>query len=870
MAASTYSPTFQLPGLYGNVPTSNNKAPNLPLMQPQQQNQMLTMDPDSQANLRQQNGLTPPQAGSTSAPQQVQPMAPQQQPNVQQQNTQVLSKLQQNVMQGNQQAISPMIQQRTQQLLENPTLGYDPTQYKQMQMEQFDRQSANAMEAARQKLGDTSQAGYLQRDYLNNALVNEQNRSDLSRSIDQTNYENSMNAFTKALAEGRTTEKQSADIATMGIDNLVKARGAAEGERAQTQADSQQMAVLEKTFGQDMAKLVASQDWQSAQNQLDRDAAIAKQSNDINAQQNLVKLQASLDMERLGKTQDFTAFQADLDRRQQLAVQGNDIEAKKYLAGLQIQADAAQLQKTQDFQAVQNDIERKWKSTEATADREQQNSIVERQLALDKWKQENGQQFTEGQNALNRALQLTLADKDAATQTSLMELKSKIDNDMLTRTQDFEAVQNDLDRREQEALQKGDIQGQMQIEQLRGQITMAAQQKQQEFEKAQQNAAQIWQSGEKANDRDLQYAMQANQIAADDAKQQNDIAAQKYLQDQNAQLQLKMQTNNMSQEEKMAYLANDLSTARANGDMNRQMQLLTFQHAQELESLQSQYGYDAAKIQLQSDLQAALQTNDAANQASLIQLRATLDAQERAKDRALEQTAQQNQQFAQLYSAIQAQVESGILSPESAIGMLQNQMRSTGMNVNLVASDPNADQLAIEKEYNLQRAQWAMTHDGDTTGFNQWVNDTVFGDSNTVQYLTGEKPPEALATDKAAQEQILKTRAPLDLSGTAYVDDQGRTAYRFNGAIPSEGYVNIDGKLYQVQGAVKDSPTNQSFMVKDVNTGELKQISANTNVTSSDKGGTAGAINSTINSAGKAVNSSPVVQGIKSVVNWLF
>lgn len=591
--------------------------------------------------------------------------------NTTQGNDAVLSKLQQTVLGQQQSQVMPLLQQQTSSYLQDPNLGYNPAANKQMQLEQYDRQASQAAEAARQQLGDTSQSGELKSDYLKTLLTNVQNRGDLSRKIDTEAATQNQTNLLNALAQGRAQVGTENETNTANINDLVAARGAAEGERSQDSANAQQMAVLDKTYGQDMAKLVATQNWTGAQNELDRQAAIAKQNNDIAAQQNIVKLQASLDMDKL--------------------------------------------KATQDWQSAQNDIQRAYESASQDKDIAAQSSIVDRQLALDKWKQENGQQFTAEQNAINNALQLTLKDKDAALQTSLMELKGKIDKDQLVTAQDFESVQNDLDRKSKELMAKGEWQNALDVIQQKGQIDAQAQKAQQEFEVTQTKAAQAWQTSERLGEEDFAKYQQTYDYQMKIAMQDNDIQAQKDLKDQQAKIDLKMKTQDLSDDEAKMYLQSQLDEAKANNDVDRQKQIIGYQTTQDFAKMAEQNGYDTAMANLDAKIKSAQSSQDFQQTEILQKEKMAQESTENAKDRALEQAKVDLQakgvdmeEMDKQYAILENEVNAGRADPSALTEFAQGVLDKAG--VTITQPDPDAERKAAEKQYNDMLDQYLLSH----------------------------------------------------------------------------------------------------------------------------------------------------------------
>jgi len=684
----------------------------------------------------------------------------------------------------------------TGQQMANPDFGYNPVQYKGNALSNFDFNRAGAVKAYKEENAPLGGSGAVQENLLETVLQGNVDRANLENQYDMAAVDRQKQDWIDAISQGRTQAESEQKYGTNAINNLLGVRGAYEGERAQTTGNEQQMEVLDKTFGQDMAKQINAQDWNGAQAALDREAAVvaqstdinakqafqdkqnqfdllriqttndftalqadldrrqqtALQSNDINAQQSLAQLQIQADNARLAKTQDFTAMQADIDRRQQLAVQNNDIESRKYLADLQIKADAAQLQKTQDFTSVQNDIANKWKSTENSLDRTAQSDIINRQIELDKWKQTTGQEFTATQNALSRSLETSLKTMDIDGQKVLMNLKADIDSGMLKKTQDFTSAQNEADRALQTAMQNNDIQAQQAAVVLKGQIDSAAQAAQNEWNNSQRVATQGWQTSERIDQNGFDKAMQYIKQETETALQNNDFLHQQSLNNDKAALELKMQTQSMTHDESMATLNAQLQEAKANNDVERQAQIINFQTASDLETMTAKYGFDAALQNSEQGFQAKMQAGEFEQAKQMLLTQQTFQAQENIKDRALEQARIELQDKGINLQAMQAEFEaaSKVGDDQGAAAILNKYLVNAGLGEQQIHV-PDASQ-AIAADFQAQQYQFLQTHpeygnvvngsaslspDG-VKAFNAWFNSTTYGNAKTITDIVAD------------------------------------------------------------------------------------------------------------------------------------
>ncbi len=185
-------------------------------------------------------------------------------------------------------------QQMTQKLMTDPSAGMDWAKYNAGQLSQYDANAAKTVQKAKQELGDMGGSGNVQANLINMMMAQNTDRSALDNTLQMQQHDKSLEDQYKAVNQGITTADSFDQSQSNAIDNLLKVRSGYEGERSQDSANTQQMSVLDKTFGQDMAKLISSQDWQGVQNQLDREAAVASQNKNIDAQKAVQERQLPL------------------------------------------------------------------------------------------------------------------------------------------------------------------------------------------------------------------------------------------------------------------------------------------------------------------------------------------------------------------------------------------------------------------------------------------------------------------------------------------------------------------------------------------------------------------------------------------------
>jgi hypothetical protein len=750
--------------------------------------------------------------------------------------------------------LNAAVDAQTAKFVNDPNLGFDYAKYNQSQLEQTDQNNAKAAEAARQQLASTSQSGELQNDFLKTVLSNQQARGKQASDLDYAAQQAKQANLIAALNEGRTTSASDTASTTGAINNMLNTRAAGEGERSQTQGFQDDVALTNLGFdhttqlaaqqqGYDLTKLNATYG-------LEATKAAVQHGYDLDS----MTKQFGLDMTKMIATQDWSGAQAQLDRDAAVAAQSKNIDAQKAAQDKQNAFDLQKLNITQDWQSAQNKIAQDFQAAAQKNDINATAANIQKQLDLEKWKQENGQTFTAEQNQINNALQVSLKSMDIQGQKDLMDLKGKIDTGMMLTQEDFTASQSSLDRAEKDALQKGDIQGQLQIQAQKAVIDQQAQTAQNEFTKQITAATQSWQTGERIGTEDANKQMQALDIANKQAMQANDIDTQKYIQGQQANLQLQLQTQDMNQQEKMAYVNSQIAEAKANGDNMRQMELIDFTTRQDLTKIATTQGYTQANMELQGRIDTAVKNNDAANVMALTKVQQSFQAQEHDKDLVMDQLkigleGKQieiaNKQMT--FDEIEAGVAAGQIAPDAAQAAIQSAATQYGITVQ--QPDPQAAQKKIDADFTLQLHQYGLTHPGsvvtDAKGnevlaqsavqdFNDFQNKTIYG--------TDGSGPDALAKLESGDVSISTLRGQEDtdkykavLAAAAEFDYKGTdsTNKNFINAPPAtNSMINVNGNLYQVQSEKGRAEGDEFVWVKDANTGIIEKMYAGRGIVS--------------------------------------
>lgn len=314
--------------------TDPNKAANQAIKQQNAQNQQAWQSQQPMVDSNNQSNFIPLNKNAYNVQNQ--------QMNTTMGNDAVLQKLQGTALNQQQPSSMSLLQQKTNDLLTNPNQNYNPVAYNQMTMEQFDRDQSKAMEAARQQLGDTSQSGELKNEFLKNLLTVNQNRSDKKTQLDYDAMKKEQDNLLAALGQGRSQAQLESDTTAANINNLVSARGAAEGERAQTQQQADDL--------QKMAQ----------QNVYD----VALKTMDTDSQKMLTELKGKIDSGLQISAQDHESAEAILDRQQAIALQKGDRDTAMAIETLKGEIQAKAQESSQNWSNTQRELTQIYNTSE--------------------------------------------------------------------------------------------------------------------------------------------------------------------------------------------------------------------------------------------------------------------------------------------------------------------------------------------------------------------------------------------------------------------------------------------------------------------------------------------------------------------------
>lgn len=745
-------------------------------------------------------------------------------------------------------SLTPQLTQKTSEYLQDPNLGFDYGGYNQNALEQYDRQQSQAMEAARQKLGTTSQSGELQNQFLQNQMTASAGRSDLEAKNDYAAAAAKQTNMVNALAQGRATQTGNDTSSTSQINNLATVRGMGEGERAQTTGFQENVALtnlgfdiatqeaaqthgydldtMSKQFGNTMTQLMATQDFTGAQSELSREATAAIDANDTASV--TANLQKQLDYNKWAQEngQTFTANQNAINNALQVSLKTLDIQGQKDLATLNGSIQSGLLLTANDFKASEDSLDRAQQTAIQQGDIAGQLQIQDAKAQLDMQAQTAQNDFTATQTLSTQAWQTgeRIGTQDAAKIAQYFDWSQKNAEQSATFAQET-AVQ---------------LQGQTFDEQMKNLDASIAEAKAgndttrtEQLQAYQANLNELAATNASVRTMD-QMTLQGTIAQSLSDRQAAQTQTLENMKENNA---LAMQTQDMDQQTKMAYLNNALATAKADGDVGRQEQIIGFQTTQTLETMAAQGDIQAGLDQVQGDIQSALSSQNYV-QADALQTSAQIfKAQEDDKANALQQTSLDLQKVGFDYNAIQEAVSNGQITQDAAAKFLND--AATDLGIKVTTADPNAAAAKVLQAQSTQMLQYATTNpkNVNTADLTNGALDisklpkNADGTYDTSQLLTDAGNADYYdAVNKTIFGTTSTTTGTNASNAPTYDPTQttGGTNKNFATSAPAAGTTfQINGSVYTASaGGVGKTSGDQSFSAVDNTTGETVQIIA--------------------------------------------
>lgn len=803
MADTVYNSTG---GVNATTPTDPTKKKNLnlPYMQTGQ-NQVMPL------------ASTAVNAGANAQGQPTGQLAPMQQlPQMNQQ--QMVQNTYQQASQQNQDPLQSLIGNTYAQQIQN--YSQNAQQNVQNTLENYDVQKAKAFEAARQAGAGAADSGIFQNDLLQTQLQNLRDRGNLEQQTKTANLEN----LNKVLSGAQTASTQQQTANDQFMKNLIAATQLGEGEA------NRQQAANEASLGRAQELLV--------------------QANDIQGNKDIETLKGKIAAGQATTDYERASAEKALDRALQVALQKGDTEGAKELETLKGQIQSG-LQKEQfQQQSKENALDRTNALLLSNNDIQGNKDLTTLKAKLDADQQTTNYERQQAMDALSRAHDIAMQNGDIAGKMAIEKLQGEITSQINKETQawqtgervatqaystserlstqDYDAGQKYLDRETQKSMQMQDYYNSLNLQsnEFNQQETMAKLTSDLEEARADNDfgRAQILEKLKGQIEAGLQDDAQASAKELAQMEQSN----QRYLADQNANLQLKMQLQGFDHEEVMTYINEKIAIAKANGDVDRQKQLMQFQESQNLHEMQVKYGNDVAMENLKSTLQKSIQDNDYEHADALQRVRLNAEAERWIDEKTFEQAKIDLQErqvdIQQVEADYNKVVEMFGEDSEAAHEFLLNTLNANGIDTSgneyaFVDATEQAKR-ALQAEYDLQKDQFMQSHPEyyqkvwmdangkeyslatlqsmDPANTEQWANQNMNGSKQTItpegnvalnEYINSAIYGEETAAQKEAKSNAGYLNAS-DLSTAAEGDKFNITedTNYFNRTIPAGKY----------------------------------------------------------------------------------
>lgn len=403
----------------------------------------------------------------------------------------VVQGAQQQALGGVQTGTTGLVTQKTQELLQDPSLGRDPQAERKLATDQLRREQAQDFEALRQATGGVANTGINLQNLVSAQLQQRQERTDVGRQFDIDEQDRRQNELVNALVQGRETAGLEQAQQTAGIQDLISAAGGALG-------------FAELASKKDV--LLSQQEFETTQAALDKDFQLAVQNNDLQGQKDILSQQLAFENKQAQLGREFTASQNDLNRILETNLANLDINAQKEMVNLKAMVDKDILMQEQDFAASENELNRQLQEALQQGDQAQANAMAIMlnefetvklqkqqewqsaenlaQNAFSQQMQMDQNEFSKATQYLQHELDLATSDNDLQKQQILMDKQAQLELQQMTQNFGFQEKLAVLDSELQQAFANQDVERQKELHSFTHGLNMQQIEQEQGFEES--------------------------------------------------------------------------------------------------------------------------------------------------------------------------------------------------------------------------------------------------------------------------------------------------------------------------------------------------------------------------------------------------
>ena len=613
--------------------------------------------------------------------------------------------------------------------LANPMGGFDPVKNKQQQLEKANTDWANSFEAMKRQYGNVGGSGLVQKNMLGNMLQHNVDQADLESKLDTDNYNKYVEAMGKSVGAAQTQNKSDADLYSQYLANLGNVRGMAEGERAQTTTtadtaaeiqakkdltalgysnDVQKMAIangydlakLDKIYGQDMAKMIAQNNWQAVQNSDELANRLAITNANIASNEAIESdktkgytdpktgkhVMGSAELAQQGLTLDEARLKGYTDPNTGEHIMGSLEVATKSLG---LQADTVE-QARKELEGYIDPITGK-----RIAGKIENMSDAQAQAAKEAFgwtDQETGTHYNGSiaNSAMMAAIAKNADDRGHDTLYGYTDPQTNqyIKGSAEIAAETFGLASKTLEDQQKELFGYPGKDGNW----VTGKIETMSNADKQAAQKLYGFVSPI--TGDKVY----------GELELQKYNTDKSASTQEFLQQQRLETEVTMQTAGFTQEQTMANINAGIAEAKANFDEQRAEQLQTFADKLKYKNDNIAYGREIAIKNIDADIAKNVQNNEFDHAKQLQQFKINEEAREFDATNAINAAELQLKQKGFTSEQIQAAVAAGAADPSS----LTKFLASAGIST--TPPDPLAAQKAAKEKSDLMMYQYSLTH----------------------------------------------------------------------------------------------------------------------------------------------------------------
>jgi len=283
-----------------------------------------------------------------------------------------------------------LLNQRVNELLQDPSLGRNPELAKQIALDEYNKNQAQAIEAFRQQTGNIAGSGNIDEMLLAKNLEAAEGRTELERKMELEEQELKRKDMFDALAAGSQNVQMQSAIQTGDIDNMINAAGGALGFADLAMRENIALSEL---------------DYNKTRDGLTREHDLLVQSGNFEQADKVLEKQLAFEDKQAELGREFTAGQNAINNALKSSLAHLDVDSRREFLGLKAKIDKDMLITSADLAAAEGELERLSKEAIANKSIDATFALQEAQNAFSTLKAEADREYNTAERQAIQAYQ---------------------------------------------------------------------------------------------------------------------------------------------------------------------------------------------------------------------------------------------------------------------------------------------------------------------------------------------------------------------------------------------------------------------------------------------------------------------------------